>query len=387
MHLPGLPHPGPHLEQDSNNSEDANPLAQHLMMKAKSTLLALAIGAPVLISFVLPRDTVSFAPGQGTSITKIFVTKGALELDDMSVLMNGEDPGDMMPEMEMQTTWTQTVTVTDEYLKMGRGQPALLSRSFDSIGQDMEVETSVDMMGSLEENDASGEGTSELEGKTVLFAWSEDDEEYTAKYPENESGDEELLEGLVEDMDLRMLLPDGDVSEGDEWELDLSRLATVIAPGGNLHVDIEIDGVDAAMGGPDPGMMSNLSELMGEIEGEGTAEYTGTREIDGITVAAVKVNIDINTARDMTEMMEDMMGDQLPEGIEVNFDRLDVEFTYEGEGLLLWNVEGGHVHSFEITGEVTMAMDMEVSMNMGEEFVIEFSIELSGEIGQEITTE
>jgi hypothetical protein len=356
------------------------------MMKAKTTLLALAIGAPALISFTIPRDTISFAPKAGSSVAKTFVMKGEIEMDDMSFLMNGEDPG-MTPDMEMTTTWEQTVSVTDEYTSMADGHPKKLSRSFDSIGQEIEVSTSVDMMGSVEDSDISGEGTSELEGKTVIFAWNADDEEFTASYPEGEDGDDDLLEGLDEDMDLRVLLPDGDVSEGDEWDLDLSGLTTLLAPGGNLHLDIEMDGEEASMGGPDPSMMSNLGEIMGELEGEATGTYAGTREVDGVKLAVVKIKLDINTARDMTDMIEEMMGEGMPEGIEMSLDRGDIELTCEGEGTLLWNVGAGHAYSLESEFEMTMSMDVEMSMNMGEEITIEVSTEMSGMIGLGLTTE
>ena len=37
--------------------------------------------------------------------------------------------------------------------------------------------------------------------------------------------------------------------------------------------------------------------------------------------------------------------------MEMEYNSADMEFELEGEGTLLWNLVGGHLHSFELTGE------------------------------------
>ena len=49
----------------------------------------------------------------------------------------------------------------------------------------------------------------------------------------------ELLKGLNEDMDLRALLPKDEVKVGDEWDIEVSGLASVIAPGGERKIKPE----------------------------------------------------------------------------------------------------------------------------------------------------
>ncbi len=356
-------------------------------MNHKKTLLVAALAAPIVLAFTAPRDSVSFAPKDGASVTKTFTSTTNFTMDDMSMLLNGQDPG-MMPEMEMEMEFTQTIAVTDTYEKSSDGVPVKLTRTFDEIGTDMEVAVTIDMMGETQEQNTTGTGSSELEGTTVVFSWDADSEEYDKSFVDGE-GDDELLEGLVEDMDLRVLLPDGDVSEGDEWDIALGDLPEVLAPGGDLALDIEIEGGESPMGGPDPTMMTNLREMFGDMmEGEATGRYMGTREIDGKKVGVIALKIDIETARDMSDIVGDLMGDQIPEGMEMNIDRMDVEMSMSGEGELHWDLKAGRVHAMKLTTDVEMAMDMEMGMDMGgQQMSMEMSMEMSGTVEQTCATQ
>jgi len=359
-------------------------------MKHTQTLLVAAISAPALLAFALPREAIRFAPSEGAAVKKSFETITRLTMDDMSMTMNGSDMG-MAPEMEMDVVSTSTVTVNDVFVAVADGVPAKLKRTYESIGTDINVEMSIDMMGETQENDSSGTGSSELEGETVLFAWDADAEEHDVTFADEE-GDEELLVGLVEDMDMRGLLPEDEVSEGDEWDIPLTVLPDILAPGGDMHLDIEMDGMEGAGmagGGMDPTMMSNMREMFGDLlEGEATGTFSGTREVDGVRVAVIDFTIDISTARDMSDMMEEMMGENLPVEVDMSVERVDIEFTMTGSGTLLWNLKGGHLHSFELTGETTIAMDMEVGLDMsGQSMSMETSMEMSGTVEQTVKTE
>ncbi|MEE8468435.1 MAG: hypothetical protein V3T22_08270, partial [Planctomycetota bacterium] len=280
-------------------------------MKHSQTLLVAAFAAalPALVAFRptdrLPKvEKISFAPGEGTSLTKTFTNTMVFGLDDMSMLMNGEEHP-MMPEIEMDMEVTSSTTITDEYVSMGRGRPQILRRTFDEIGTEMNLEMVIEAMGQSEEQNPSGAGTSPLEGETVVFTWDDEDEEYKVTFPEDAEGDEDLLANLIEDMDLRVLLPDGEVSEGDSWDIPLAGLVDVLAPGGDLKLDIDMDGAGAGMGSPPPEMMSNMREMFGDmLEGSATATFSSTRDVDGTTVAVIDIEIDIDTARDMTEFLE-----------------------------------------------------------------------------------
>ncbi|MCP3917572.1 MAG: hypothetical protein GY711_18665 [bacterium] len=355
-------------------------------MKHSKTLLAIALGAPALFAFTPKAASVKFSPADGSTLTKTFTNTVKFGLDDMSMLMNGEE-NPMMPQMEMDMTMTHIVTVSDEYVSVKDGRPAKLKRSYDTISQDMEVDMTVEAMGQTNDETATGSGSSELEGKTITFAWDGDADEYKLSFGDDE-GDDELLENLIEDMDLRGLLPEDEVSEGDSWDIELSGLVDILAPGGDLKIDIEMDGQEMG-GGPDPTMMADMREMLADmLEGEATAKFAETREVDGAEVAVIELSIEIDTARDMSDLIEEMIAEEAPEGVDMNIDRVDVEFALETKGQMLWNIKAGVIHSLELEGEAAVAMDMEMGMDMGgQEMSFEMSMDMSGTMKTTVATE
>ncbi|MAE29854.1 MAG: hypothetical protein QF724_11550 [Planctomycetota bacterium] len=357
-------------------------------MKHLPTLALAAIALPLASAFRAPADTLVFAPAKGLTLTKTFTSEGDFGLDNMSMLMNGQE-SPMMPDMEMSFNTAQTIVVVDEYGKVDDGQPLKLTRTFDELSTNIEVSSSMDMGGESQAEDQSIESSSELEGLTVEFTWDAEEEEYTKEFPDGD-GDDDLLEGLFEDMDLRVLLPDDEVSKGDEWEIDPSDLKSILAPGGDLALEPE-EMEDGGMSmGPSPGGM-DFSEMFGDLlEGEATATFEGTREVDGLEVGVITLVVEIDSANDMTDMLEDMVGsEELPEGMEMSFDRMDVEIELEAEGTLYWDVSGGHVHSFDLSGELALMIDMAMTMDIpGQgEMTVENTMEMSGTMSQELAVE
>jgi len=355
-------------------------------MKIRIPILAAATLIPALLAFDRPGTSIEFAPEDGASLNKTFEQSWEMELDDMEVLMNGQDSG-MMPEMEMAMTISQAVNVIDTYRGVDAGRPQQVTREYRSIGHEMDMEMAMDMMGETNEQSNNATGTSELEGTTVIFDWDGDEEEYTKEYHEDDEGaDEDLLVNLEEDMDLRFLLPEDEVEVGDEWDIDVSQLPDLIAPGGDYSMDIEMEGMEGGMpGGPDPEMMSNMREMMGDmLEGDATARLQEAS--DGL--ATIELEISIDTARDMTDMVADMMAEMGGEaGMMPEIDRMDIEFTFDVKGKMLWDLRGNHIQSLDLDGDVSMTMDMEMSMDMGEAITIEVSMTMSGTFEESVSTE
>ncbi len=357
-------------------------------MKHQHHLVLAMLASPLLLASGVTREKVHFAPAEGASITKSFTLEGKFELDDMQMTMNGQQNDAM--QMEMTMGWEQAVKVVDQYVKLGEGRPDELQRRYEEIGQDMKVDVSMEVMGQSQDQNMSGTGTSKLEGKTVAFTWDKEAEEYTKAFGEGSEGDEALLESLEEDMDLRMLLPTDEVSEGDEWDIPLTSLVDLFSPGGDLKMDVEMQGGDPSMsaGGPgDPELMSNMRDMFGEnVKGTATAKYTGMRDIDGQSCGVIEIKIDIESANDLKDKVESMMGDQM-EGMEATVDSFDLVFTFEGGGELLWNLRGGHVQTLQINGDVTLQMDMAMAVNMGQEMTFDMSMDMSGSIDQKVAAE
>lgn len=349
-------------------------------MKTKTTLLLSALAAvPLCYALRAPEAAVRFAPAEGTSAVKTFETKGEFTLDDMAVTLNGQQ-APMMPEMEMTMNTSQRVVVTDEYVAVRPGGTKKLRRRFDDLGSTMSMSMKMEMMGQSQNQDNNVKATSELAGKTVVFTWDEEADDYKVAFEEGD-GEAELLEDLIEDMDLRVLLPAGEVKEGDEWEIPVKGLASVLAPGGNLQLMPEESGRDP-MGMGNMSGMGSLSDWLGEmLEGKATGTYAGTRKSDGATLGVIKIALDIKGSNDMTEMVQEAMSnaDLPPEAGNIEFDHMDIEFAMEGEGELLWDLEANRMHSFEISGPMKLTIDMAMKMSaQGQNLSIEQSMELSG---------
>ena len=86
------------------------------------------------------------------------------------------------------------------------------------------------MPGMPEAKEEKKEKESKLAGKTVLFRWNEEKDRYDKEWV-GEGATDELLEGVEEDMDLRRLLPEKSLSEGDTWKIDLKEFGDIIGPG------------------------------------------------------------------------------------------------------------------------------------------------------------
>ncbi len=353
----------------------------------KSTPILASLAALPLIAWSTPAGEVSFHPAEGSSLTKTFSTETEMSLDNMALLINGSPPPMDLGDMEMTIVDSRSVTVTDEYTAMGRGRPAKLQRTYVSLGGTTDVSVDMAMMGGTNENTI--ESSSDLEGTTVVFTWDEDAGEYTTSFLDDD-GDDELLEGLAEDMDIRFLLPeDGTAAEGDTWEVPADALRHLIAPGGRLSL-IPEEMEEMGFGGMGQGPQ-DPADILGDLDGSASCEFSGMRDVDGKQVAVIKVTIEVSTANDMTEKILEQMEDaDLPAEVSnMEIQHMDIELEIESEGTLLWDVEAGVLYSLELSGTQTMLMDMAMAMDaegMGA-MELEQSFEMSGNFTLNVTTE
>jgi hypothetical protein len=333
----------------------------------------------------LPRSetAISFAPAEGQTVVRKFTGGAQLALDDMQITINGQ-PSPMPMEMEMDMDMTTEFEVTDKFVSLASGRPLELLRTYDELALSGSFAIEMEMMpGGGQETDMTA--TSELEGKSVAFTWDEDSEEYDAAWHESE-GDDELLENLSEDMDLRVLLPPTSVEEGATWDIDVAKLTDVLALGGDMGLEPEIEDEAQSLPGMG-GMGGGMGDMLGEsIEGTATGEFKGLQELDGVHVAAIAVKIDVEGSNDMTEQVNEQMekmGDQVGE---MSVEYADVELDLQAEGTLYWNMDTHHAHSFELGGTMHMVMDTAMKVSQGgQELRIEQMLEMSGTFDNELT--
>lgn len=348
--------------------------------------LGFASLAVVLVAFAPPLDQPAFSPAEGARLTKTFVVGGDFSLDEFSAIVDGQDIGAMLGSMEMSLEVQNTVTVTDTYVSSDGGRPEKLERTFDSLEGLTTVALTTDFGG--EDQDMSSE--SELEGITVVFTWNDEEGEYEVEI-EGEDDDEELLDGLVEDMDLRVFLPPGEVSVDDTWDVDLELLGDVAFPGGNLKILPE----DLDEGGED---MDVFDEIFGEdfgeylselLEGTCVCTYKGVSEEEGL--AEINVAIEIGSAADLTDMLTQILesvADEVGEEIPFSIELADLNLDFEGEGVLMWDLENGRISSFELNADMIVAADLGVSGDMdGASQSAELSMEMSGTYEYTVETE
>jgi hypothetical protein len=333
-------------------------------MNSNRTLLAGLALTPALLAFALPLEEIAFRPSDGLSVTRTVQATRNFSLDDMEMTMNGQ-PLPMDIQMEMDMSMTQKTVVTDVFGPQADGRHAKLSRTYDELAQNGEFSVRMEMMPDGGQ-DATIEGKSELEGKQVVFQWDPDTSAYVPSF-EGE-GDPELLEGLDEDMDMRVLLPASSVAEGETWSIDVKLLRPVLAPGGNLKIlPQNQDSPETGMPGMDN--MSDFASMFRDlIEGEATGEFRGTRDIDGVSCQVIGIKLDVRASADLTEQLAENVKENMPDGMgEVSVEHVDMEVEIEGEGQLYWNAAAGIAHSFELNGTMGMTMDMGFAIAMGEQ--------------------
>jgi hypothetical protein len=340
--------------------------------------LVAALLVPALLSSHVPVERIRFAPSEGSSVKKTFENKAEFTLDHLSLSMNGQE-SPMQPEMEMTMNSVQRVVVTDEYVTNRDGAPKRIARTFDELGNSVTVAMKMEMMGQTQNHDQDIKGESELTGKKVVFTWDEEKGEYTKVF---DSGDqkEALVKDLEEDMDLRALLPKDELKEGEEWDIDVDSLTSVLAPGGNLSIiPKEMEADQMAMGMPGMGSMSDW--LRGSMEGTAKGTFVAIREVEGAKMAVLKITAKISVSKDMTEIVSEAMKNAKlpPEAGAFEVDHMDIDYKLEAEGELVWDLAAGHAHSFAFSGPAHLNMDMAMKIEaQGTNMSIEYGMEMSG---------
>jgi hypothetical protein len=283
---------------------------------------------------------------------------------------------EQVPIGDAHMTTKSSLTVTDHYVKVAEGRPVELIRSFDT------VETSVEAGSETKSNDE----LEKLEGKKVSFKWNADNSDYDVAYHETE-GDAKILEHLAEDMDLRKLLPDRSVKEGDKWEVDAQGvLSVVVAP-------MRVDNLDL---GDAPEEMSDvIEEVLTEVKRLGNdvktvCEYKGSRDVDGKSCAAVAIKVDGKPSMDLAGVISNVVKKQIEgSGQQVDFDVKKATVTLEihATGELLWNLADGHVYGFSLAPTVQINADFDMSFDAGgESHHMEASVEASAKGDMSVAT-
>ena len=342
-----------------------------------------ALGASLAFTLVGGGDQLAFQPQAGSSLTKGYTIGGEFTLDDISLIVDGQDIGGMIGSIDVSVKTESRIEVTDAYRAVAGGRPTDLLRTFEALASTVHVE-----MTPAQAEMPEMTSTSSLEGKTVAFRWNEEEKKYERSFHED-TGDDELLDGLEEDMDLRAFLPPGEVSDGDTWSVELSELDSVVAPGGNLCMLPE-------NGEMDDETMQRFEEIFSDfelgdvLEGECTCTFKGARDEDGVRVAEIAIEIEVSATMDLSELLDKAIRAAIEQSgaeemVDVTLDTADFNLDFEGKGTLLWNLAAGRMHSFQVNGDATMDIDLSIGLEAeGESHELDASLELSGSMHEDV---
>jgi hypothetical protein len=285
--------------------------------------LAVLAAAVATLSTSGPRiaTEIRFDPAEGLVLEKTFTT-----------LSETESEGD---RSSTSGSFERTLVVVDEYEAVDEQRVTRLVRTYEEISGESENR----MTFGDRENESSGTISSDVEGATVAFTWDEDDEEYR---PSSDDLDDEVLPRLLFDLDFTALLPEGEVEEGDSWSLDGETYQVVMDPWGELPYDYETsDGQTIPGKAEDDEFAPETDE---SHDGELVVTFAGTREEDGVTVAVLELEGELETERTVAFSRETERG-QFSTHSEIHETR-----TLSGEAL--WDLEAGHLSSLELEVEV-----------------------------------
>lgn len=347
-------------------------------MNTKYLLPVLGLATiPFLQSSKPTADSLRFAPADETTITMEFSNSMEFFLEDFSMEAMGQDMSEMMGDVEASVNIDLEVDFTDTYLKTESGRPLSFSRTFGEGSVNGEFSGS----GGGESDTQAFELEDNMDGQTVLFNWDAEEDDYIKSYPEDVEGDEDLLEGLAGRVDLAFLLPEGDVSEGDEWTIDATRLVEILVPGGDLAYDTPEGDRDDSMGGDEDVDEETLEALRSLMQGEVTGTYRGMND-DGLAVIGITLEIagDKDLADIMMAAIEKMAeanGDEIDPSQMPSFDDFTVDLALEGEGTALWDPKGGHIVSFSMSAETEVSLSMAMTMEPQPGMVMDMSSQVS----------
>jgi len=337
---------------------------------------------PALLAFTPPATEevkLAFGPAPDTTVHKSMTSEFEALLDDMSILVDGQDLGAMLGAFELTMFVESELEMTDTYLAVADGRPTELKRTFETLASNTSMDVASEMGGETQDIPAS----SVLEGATVVYTWDPEMEEYVVRYEEEDAGDEDLLIGLIEDFDMRTLLPDRPVEVGDSWKVDSEALAALAMQAQSLHiVPDEMD--EEAMEMMEQFMSGDFMEKLEDLyDGDMTMTLKGVRDVDGEQHAGVEIDVELSSSMDMMDMILEAIataaetaGEEMPP---IDFAAADLNIDFEGEGVMVWNLTKGLFSSMETSGDFNFAVDIAGSIEeAGESMAFDVSVEMSG---------
>jgi len=335
------------------------------------TRRSLTFLAPLCLAFMPAADELRYDPKPGTEVAKKLDVGLELNIDELTVEMNGQPlpSGAMGQVQDMTITLELALGVTEKLAGVKDGRATDLLRTFDSIHGKAEAG-----------EESSEESFTDMEGKTVRFLWDAEKGEYKKSWHEC-TGKDEILNTLSPDMDVSALLPSKKVAKGDKWEVGGNRVLSLLMPGlqpGTIDLD------KAGMGAEQSKAMQILIDELGPQFEEGlkhlkvACEYEGSRDADGVNVGDVKLHIEGELKLDIGPVIERIAAEQGGGGPEPTVSA-GVTLEIKGDGGMLWNAETHMLQSYTLDADLQLHVKADVAVNQdGQEMKFKAALGVGG---------
>jgi hypothetical protein len=325
---------GSHLEQDRT-----------VIAELCATLAALVIAGGAVAAREQPApERLRFEVAPGKVLARNLYLTHELSVESMGQTLDG---GPFRPERVAGSisTWHK-VTVDDEILEVSDGRPTRLRRTFTDLGGGGKLRFGPQKGPRTREEEAVL--TSPMTHRAVDLLWIPEEGTWSRCWSVREA-DEVWLQGLDGDADMLALLPPGEVAVGESWEIPLTAVRVLLAPGGNTLItprtrNVFSRSVEVGVGG-------DFSEILGaELSGRFSARLAEVREEGAARVARVELSLEgVHGVADRTELWRTSMP------IEEKREKARligafVEHTLDAQGELLWDLTAGHLRSVGLNG-------------------------------------
>jgi hypothetical protein len=338
-----------------------------------TSLSIAALLALPLVAVAPPTERIAFQPGKGTALAKNFDVHQEFTLEDSEIKVNGavqKQPDDVEMAMSMDTH----VALGDVYADVDGGRVTKLARKYEKLSGAGNM--SMDM-GALGNQSRDLKLESELEGRTVVFAWDADQSAYTPRFDEH-GGDAALLENLVEDFDLRGFVPGAAVEIGATWKVDVTALRTALAPGTG-HALLPARGGEERMSDMVQRNMDFAALFRESASRTLDARFESMHEADGRRIATISIEGKVHAQHDATDEARRGIEAQKGDDKAPEMQKVLVDVQIEVSGELEWDLDGGHARSLKLTGSERIQQAIDLFQTYGASRVhVEDSSTLSG---------
>jgi len=288
------------------------------------------LAALALFCFAGSLDPIDVAwqPRAGSKLERTFEITTELRSELTELLIDGKDLGED-EGFSFSSESRRKYGIVDELVEIGPDRPTKLVRHYEALER---VDEKVTLSDGESETETI-EFESDLEGKRVSFEWEPKSKAWKRAFAGDDVGDDELLEKLAEDMDLRAFLPGSALEVGGQYEVDAKALEALLMPGGDLGLRPE--------GGDTFGskFRRRLDQaVLGGLKGKLRARLAGMREIDGQRCAVIELEGEVQAKGE----------GEFEEATKTSF-----ELELEPRGELVWDLGALRAHSLELTAEMS----------------------------------